>query len=698
MANIEAAFSALQSNNYEQAWRIAKSLIEKKQSEADAYHVLAIVAMNKNEQKMAEDCLHIAINKNQENHHYWNSLGSLLRNQQRFAESEKAYLRALSLNKKDPINLHLNLTLLYYHDNQPQKSLLHAKYATDLHPQNPDGWMMRGVALQQLGRYHDSIICHERAMNLEPAKAKHPNNLGNIFTEQKNFPLAVFYYEQAVALDEKNQKIWINLCSAYENMEDIEQTRQAYARMLEKAPCDAALLRQALLIPTIFSSKAELENERQALEMRIKALEERHLKIEEPEEELTRFPFYHAYHGKNDRPFLESLERILRKSCPPLSYDAGPFADKKTAETTIRLGVISKYFHDSIVAKCYQPILLTLLQEHKNIEIICYAASAISDSCTDELVKNGAKIILLNPKNLSYSQKLIAADKCDALLYLDIGMDPFTYLLAFARLAPVQCTIGGHPLTSGLKTIDYYISSSPIEPENAAEHYTEKLVLLQSNPGTGPRAKASATSISRSDIGLSNMHRIYLCPVLPHKLHPDFYDVLSAILNADSNAQIVLFQSERISALTTQSQNILRHHLGKFSDRLIFLPWQQPENFAQILRLADAVLDPWHFSMGSTCYILFELGIPVVTWPGEFMRGRTAYALYQRMNISDLIAKTQNEYVPLALKLACDQELKKQMHDQIKKKHAIIFNHQPATSEIANFLSIIANKKNEKAT
>ena len=49
-------------------------------------------------------------------------------------------------------------------------------------------------------------------------------------------------------------------------------------------------------------------------------------------------------------------------------------------------------------------------------------------------------------------------------IYLDVGMDPMTYFLAFARLAPVQCVTWGHPVTTGVPNMDYFISSDLLEP------------------------------------------------------------------------------------------------------------------------------------------------------------------------------------------------------------------------------------------
>ena len=47
------------------------------------------------------------------------------------------------------------------------------------------------------------------------------------------------------------------------------------------------------------------------------------------------------------------------------------------------------------------------------------------------------------------------------LIYPEVGMDAFTARLAAQRLAPVQCTSWGHPITSGFPSLDYYLEQRP---------------------------------------------------------------------------------------------------------------------------------------------------------------------------------------------------------------------------------------------
>ena len=76
----------------------------------------------------------------------------------------------------------------------------------------------------------------------------------------------------------------------------------------------------------------------------------------------------------------------------------------------------------------------------------------------------------------------ILGDQLDALVFPELGMHGETFSLASLRLAPVQVAGWGHPTTTGLPNVDYFVSSAPMEPEEGERHYRERLVLL---PGLG---------------------------------------------------------------------------------------------------------------------------------------------------------------------------------------------------------------------
>ena len=144
-----------------------------------------------------------------------------------------------------------------------------------------------------------------------------------------------------------------------------------------------------------------------------------------------------------------------------------------------------------------------------------------------------------NARGLRQWAEAIVGQQLDVLIYPEIGMDPTTVKLASLRLVPVQVTTWGHPETSGLPTIDYYLSAEGLEPANAQESYTEELVLLP-NLGCAYQALAVAPIAPDDDaLGLRADGPLLLCAGTPYKYAPRYDAVLVAIARELGRCQFV---------------------------------------------------------------------------------------------------------------------------------------------------------------
>jgi predicted O-linked N-acetylglucosamine transferase (SPINDLY family) len=296
------------------------------------------------------------------------------------------------------------------------------------------------------------------------------------------------------------------------------------------------------------------------------------------------------------------------------------------------------------------------------------------------------KLIFL-PRDIDSAQKIIAESECDLLLYLDLGMKFFSYLLAHARLAPIQCITGAHPTTSGIKNIDYFLSSAEMEIASAADHYSEKLVLLATNPGSGPTPPENISEFSKASLGLPEQGNIYLFPHNLLKCHPDHWPIFSEILERDKNAQLIFFANPSASSLGELFRNILQQNLNTHQiKRTHILTWQDQVRFCRMLELADIVLDAIYFSMGSTAYLALGLGIPVVTLATDLMRGRGTLGKYNQLEISDCITNSSAEYIELALKIAQNKAFRQILQNKIKEKNQRLKNLKPATISLGQWL------------
>jgi CRISPR-associated protein Csy1 len=114
--------------------------------------------------------------------------------------------------------------------------------------------------------------------------------------------------------------------------------------------------------------------------------------------------------------------------------------------------------------------------------------------------------------------------------------------------------------------------------------------------------------------------------------------------------------------------------LGVARDRLIMLPSQPHDEYLQVNACCDAMLDTLHWSGGNTSLDALACGLPVVTLPGRFMRGRQSAAMLRQLDVTDLIAGDGDDYVALASRLVRDAGWRKDLADAIAERQPRLFD------------------------
>jgi predicted O-linked N-acetylglucosamine transferase (SPINDLY family) len=283
----------------------------------------------------------------------------------------------------------------------------------------------------------------------------------------------------------------------------------------------------------------------------------------------------------------------------------------------------------------------------------------------------------------------VADQGLDILFYPDLGMDPFTYTLAFTRLAPVQCVTWGHPVTTGIPGMDFYLSSQDLETEDGDKHYTEKLIRLATPAVYYSRPARPSSPKGRGSFGLPEKGHVYACPQTPFKFHPDFDGVLGGILRRDPEGILVLVESRYPTWRDLLWQRFERT-LPDVRQRIHFVPRLGRPDFLSLLAIADVLLDPIHFGGGNTSFEGLGLGIPIVTLPSNFLRGRITYALYRKMGLMDCVASSPEDYIERAVHLGTDPAWRTTVRKQIQEKCGVLFEDAAAVHALEDFFQKVA--------
>ena len=351
------------------------------------------------------------------------------------------------------------------------------------------------------------------------------------------------------------------------------------------------------------------------------------------------------------------------KAWPQLKYTS---IKKAPPGKILRVGVVSAFLHVSnSVMRDFGGTLARLPSEKFALYLIYLSEQGlpVSPACSKwaatvhvEEVYNEKALVDGVPTWLATTRNKIVAMELDLILYLDLTMSTMAHRLAMSRLAPVQVTSHGHPVTSGIQTIDYYVSWAAAEVESAADHYTEELVLLPSSDMHqyhDPVLKDGMSTVTHHKVPNGSREalfpsitgkRWYVCMQKPFKLHARFGDMLQKVLDADPEGVVIL-------------------HAGAdrdwdLGDRVVFLDPLPHHELLALYREADVVLDSYYAGGCTTTREAFEMGAVVVTLPAKYLGGRWTLAFYDILGIKEAIATDEDDYARLAALIGRDGDLR----------------------------------------
>jgi len=656
-----------------------------------------------------------------------NNLGITLQEQSKLDDAVASYYKALAI-KSDYAAAHNNLGLAFKELGKLDDAVASYLKALAIKPDYADAHNNLGITLQEQGKLDDAVASYYQALAIKSDYAEVHNNLGITLQEQGKLDDAVESYYQALAIKSDYAEVHYNLgialkvqgkmhdavasyrkaiaikpdyASAIYNLGDALQEQgkwddavESYCKALELRPDkDGWHIRKALTLPVIFSSSDEVQKTRLELMDRIKVMQSRTLSVVNPIEDIGLTNFDLAYHNKNNKNILENIARLHLSACPILAYEAGhcsPMYNRKKGR--LRIGFLSSFLKNHTIGKLYKGIVEHFSKDQ--FEVVFFQPTGEMDEISEAIYHSVDKVVPLHNK-LEQDRESIASEELDILFYPDIGMAPYTYFLSFSRLAPIQVVSWGHPDTTGIHNIDYFLSSELIELEDTSNQYTEQLVQLSLMPTFYYRPKPPSRAYCRADYNLPETGALYVCPQALFKLHPDFDSVIANLLRKDHKGFLVLINDN----VGGQHKNlIMKRFQATFpdvSDRVIFVPRMDRNKYMGLTMLADAMLDVPSFSGGNSSLEAFAMSVPIVTWPGEFMRSRVTAGYYAQMELSELIASSSENYIELAYKLAHDGTFKNHMYAEIKENSHKLYERMEVVREMEVFF-IEAHKSWQK--
>jgi protein O-GlcNAc transferase len=625
-----------------------------------------------------------------------NNLGNVYLQQGNHAKAENCYERALGIRLDLP-ETHFNFGKLRYQQGRFSEAGTCFLKALAFQEHFPKAYAMLGSTMRQLGKLKEALEAYNLALQQDNSNPRLWLNLGNTLFDMERYQDAEKAYQQAIQCDPNMAQGYSCLAYTYEKQGLIEKALHQYANAQSQDQSDGLAIRQSTLLPVIYEDHADIAHWRQRMNDGLDRLLDPALtlKMQDPLLEYNATNFYLAYQAQNNRNLQIKTANVLYKACPWLQTPPDDYQkSSKRRDGRIRVGFISRFLVEKhTIGKLNRRMIDALNRDEFDVTVMTVGG----DYSPDPLHPNTAKTryIQLPLRDLKQARRQVSQADVDILFYTDLGMDPVTWLLAMGQLAPIQATTWGHPDTTGLPTMQYFVSSRYFEPENASSHYSETLYCLDSLLSSYQKVDLSDYApLTKADFGFDEADHLYLIPQTLFKMHPDNDTVLKGILQGDEKAKIAIIRGDN-RHWTTLLKTRLERTLGEtLANRVVFIEKQPRKRLMQLMRASEVCLDPLHFGGGNTTYEALMVATPVVTHPGEFMRSRPTAGFYARMGYEDLVCDSPQAFIEKALLMGSCPDARHAAQEHILATHDVLFENDEVIREFERFFRSAGNVAN----
>jgi len=363
------------------------------------------------------------------------------------------------------------------------------------------------------------------------------------------------------------------------------------------------------------------------------------------------------FHPDYDRGriFLEQqLWNERHNPNPPPAHDPDVAPNKR-----LRIGYVSPDFYGH--AECFFVLPLLKAHDRSQFEVHCYSSVQQPDKATD-LLRSCADVWHdVRPLTDGQLAAKIRHDRIDILVDLTMHM-AFNRLPMFAlKPAPIQVTWLAYPGGTGLTAMDYRLTDPWIDPPGETDKfYSERSIRLPDSwccyHPLGDVPPAAARRPGPVTFGCLNN---------PCKLNRPTLALWAKVLARVSDSRLLLLvesDHQRRQIADTFSRR------GVDPNRLEFTAHHRRREYLRLYDRIDICLDPQIYNgITTTCDTLW-MGVPVLTLAGNTAPGRAGLSLLSNVQMPEMIAHDDEQFVALAVDLAADFPRRSQLRGSLRQR------------------------------
>jgi protein O-GlcNAc transferase len=509
--------------------------------------------------------------------------------------------------------------------------------AVTLVPDNSDFWTMLAAANLTKRDYKEARCAFEKALRLKPESLAAHSGRGRALLSEGEIEKAILAHRSAVVIAPDSAEAWHELGHSARRHDPILSVN-AYERAVRLAP------ENGIFLSDLFVSRRSIcdWHEHDLIAVGLRSMIEEDRSVILPLGDLL-LDMSSKHQGKAARRFAGDF---LGKAQPWQVADLLP-----DPEALLTIAYLSGDFQDHATA--YLAAEIFERHDRSRFRVLAYSYG-LEDHGYMRKRLNAGFDAFRDIRQFDADQVGSLAARDDVNILVDLkGYTAGSRLdLLSRRLAPIQVSWLGYPGTLGTHNFDYVIGDRTVTPVEYQPWFTENIVRLPDTYQPNDRKRPLPSESNRAAIRLPDKAFVFGALHAPHKIGPALFMDWMQILHAVPGSVLWLYApNEQVR------KNLQRCAAGAdiAPDRLVFAAPMPQADHIKRLAAADLMLDSFPYTGHTTTSDALWAGVPVVTRMGEGFAARVAASLLRAAGVPELITRSRDSYVDLAVGLAHDR-------------------------------------------
>ncbi|TAN45966.1 MAG: tetratricopeptide repeat protein [Nitrospirae bacterium] len=595
-----------QLKEYRAAVELISRAIELDPSSALFYFSLANIFAGMGLKDAAEDHYEKAISLEPDFGAAYFNLANLHLSAEDFDKARICYRKAIDLDL-NPAQSYFNIGTIQFKQKHFEEAIKSFNTSARFEPGRAETFLNIALSYQELNKFPESVECYKKALALKPDYTLASFNFGVTLFLFGKLSEALICFSQVIDAEPDHVDALNNLGNVYRELGMFDASERFFRKAIEANPN----------LPHLWSNILYLKNFNPDITLQ--------------------------------EMFVEHLKYEKHFGVP--AHQKRPLSIPDMRGRRIRVGYVSADFRRHSVSYFFEPVLRN--HDKGEFEIFCYSNGFLSDGTTVRIRQSAEHWRNIYKMDAGDAEDLIKGDGIDILVDL-AGHTGFNSMNVFLRKpAPVQVSWIGYPNTTGLSTMDYRLVDKYTDPEGLTDGYnTEKLIRMPDSFLCYLPDRESP-DVAVSEHGCMTFGSFNLTS----KINAYVVEVWSEILKRTPGSKLLLKARYLDDATLTNRIISLFGSKGIPSERVRIAPFEkETAAHLKIYSQVDIALDTFPYNGTTTTCESIWMGVPLIALEGNDHRSRVGVSLLSNLGLQEFIAKSVDEYVNIAVRLAEDKE------------------------------------------